>query len=164
MRRNAKKKDCHPQEQRRKKTTKKTKKETEDEQEEETATFACGNVPLCGDINVSFTDKGSKLFAFWVSSSFVKDNRVVLVKEEIDKAHKDTSHKSFHEKFNVELVFSDITLPPDQAHAHAPSDAAVAAAIVAAADSVVESDGDSSSSSYSSEADNGDANSTHQQE
>jgi len=103
------------------KKSKKTKKDSgdksDDEEDEELATFECGNIPLCGDIRVEFTEKGSKVFAFWFCSNFVKDNRLLLRKEELDKAHKDTSHKNFQANFRVELVFSDINLPaPDQAH------------------------------------------------
>jgi len=102
------------------KKSKKNKKgdsgdKSDDEDEEEIASFDCGNTPLCGDIRVEFTEKGSKLFAFWFSSNFVKDNRLILRKEELDKAHKDTSHKNFHANFRVELVFGDMNIP-DQAH------------------------------------------------
>lgn len=133
---------------RKEKKNKKSKKDSEnkheEEEAEETATFECGNIPLCGDIKVDFTDKGSKMLAFWFSSSFVKDNRLILKKEELDKAHKDSSNKSFPANFRVELVFSDISLPPDSSHAHVPAEA-VAAAIVAAADSIASSDSSSSS-------------------
>jgi len=75
------------------------------------------------------------MFAFWFSSSFVKGNRLVLKKEELDKAHKDTSHKSYHANFRVELVFNDMSASPDQAQAQN-----VAAAITS------DATGDSSSS------------------
>lgn len=87
---------------------KKTKKKGEDE-EEETVSFDCGNVPLHGDVKVEFSEKSSKLFAFWFCSSFVKENRLTLKKEELDKAHKDSSHKSYHQNFRIELTFSELT-------------------------------------------------------
>jgi len=96
--------------------SKKGKKDGEEE-EEDTATFECGIIPVFGDIKLEFTDKGSKLFAFWFCSLFVKDNRLILKKEELDKAHKDTSHKSFHANFRVELSFSEMSPSPDQAQA-----------------------------------------------
>jgi len=101
------------------KELKKPKKKPDEDEEEETASFECGNIPLCGDIKVEFNDKGSKMFAFWFSSSFVKGGRLVLKKEELDKAHKDTGHKNYHANFRVELVFNDMAASPDQAQAHA---------------------------------------------
>jgi len=93
------------------------KKKGEEEEEEETAHFECGNIPLQGDVKVEFTEKG-KLFAFWFCSSFVKGNRLLLKKEELDKAHKDTGHKAYHQNFRVELTFNDMSgATPDQAHA-----------------------------------------------
>jgi len=94
------------------KREKKIKKKGEEE-EEETLFFECGNVPIHGDVKVEFSEKNSKLFAFWFCSAFVKDNRLVLKKEELDKAHKDSSHKSYHQNFRVELLFSEMS--PDQA-------------------------------------------------
>lgn len=82
-------------------------------EEEETAVFDCGNIPVCGDIYVEFSEKGSKLFAFWFSTWFVKENRLILTKPELDKAHKDSSHKNFSQNFRVEVSFSDLS--PDQA-------------------------------------------------
>jgi phosphatidylinositol-3,4,5-trisphosphate 3-phosphatase/dual-specificity protein phosphatase PTEN len=95
---------------------KKISKKTKNDEEEEFI-FDCGSVPVFGDIYMEFSEKSSKLFAFWFSSLFVKNNRLVLKKEELDKAHKDTSHKSYHADFSVELVFSELS--PDQAQAHA---------------------------------------------
>jgi len=106
-------------------------KESETEEDEErTFTFECGNKPLFADIKVDFTEKGSKLFSFWFCTAFVKENRLILRKIELDKAHKDTSHKSFHPNFRLELVFSDYDIntqlgqislgpSPDLATAHA---------------------------------------------
>jgi len=128
-----------------KKTPKKTKKDGEDEEEEETAMFDCGNIPVCGDINVEFSEKSSKIFAFWFSSLFVKDNRLILKKEELDKAHKDTGHKSYHANFRIELSFSDLS--PDQAQAHAASPTIVASDNQAQISSI---SADASSSSSSS--------------
>jgi len=120
------------------KKPKKKSDKAEEEEEEETAVFECGNVPLCGDIKVEFTEKGNKMFAFWFSSSFVKNNRLVLRKEELDKAHKDTSHKNYHANFRVELVFNDMSAgAPDQAQAQnvAAGVATVAADVAASGDS-----------------------------
>jgi phosphatidylinositol-3,4,5-trisphosphate 3-phosphatase/dual-specificity protein phosphatase PTEN len=98
-----------------KRTTKRNKRDGDDDEEEESAVFDCGSIPVFGDINIEFSEKSSKIFAFWFSSLFVKDNRLVLKKEELDKAHKDTSHKSYHQNFRIELIFSDLS--PDQAQA-----------------------------------------------
>jgi len=87
-----------------------------EEDEEETAFFECGNVPIHGDVKIEFSEKSSKLFAFWFCSSFVKENRLVLKKEELDKAHKDSSHKSYHQNFRVELTFSELSSDQQQAN------------------------------------------------
>jgi len=129
------------------KKIKKGKKEGEEEEEEDTATFEIGSLPLCGDIKLEFAEKGSKLFTFWFCSSFVKDNRLVLKKEELDKAHKDTGHKAYHANFRIELVFSDLSPSPDQAQAQAQVVSAVPAAI---SDISASTDASSSLSSSSS--------------
>jgi len=87
---------------------KKTKKDSEDEEEEESFSFDCRNTPLCDDVKMEFFEKGSKLFTFWFCVSFVKGNRLVLRKDELDKANKDTSHKNYHPQFRVELIFDDL--------------------------------------------------------
>lgn len=97
-----------------KKEKKKKKKGDNEDEEEETATFEGGSTPLYGDIRVEFSEKGSKMFSFWFSSNFVRDNRLILKKEELDKAHKDTGHKSFSANFRVELIFSEIHASSDQ--------------------------------------------------
>jgi len=102
------------------------KRMKKNEEQEDTVYFECGNVPLHGDVKVEFSDKSAKLFAFWVCTSFVKENRVVLKKEELDKANKDSSHKAFHQNFRVELVFSelssnDLPLPPSSVSDTVPS-------------------------------------------
>jgi len=82
------------------------------ETEEDAYAFEVGEVPIYGDIKVEFTEKGitseSKLFTFWFCTAFVKDLRLVLRKEELDKAHKDKGHKLFPEHFRIELVFSEM--------------------------------------------------------
>jgi len=83
------------------------------EEDEETVVFECSNIPIHGDVKVEFSEKSSKLFAFWFCTAFVQENRVLLKKEELDKAHKDSSHKLYHQNFRVELVFTDMS--PDQA-------------------------------------------------
>lgn len=136
-----------------KKATKKGKKDDDEEEGEEMAVFDCGSIPVYGDINVEFSEKSSKIFAFWFSSLFVKENRLILKKEELDKAHKDTSHKSYHQGFRIELSFSDLS--PDQAHANATAPAVVASdhsadTPAAASSSLSAADSSSLSSSSSS--------------
>ncbi len=45
---------------------------------EETATFDCGMSPIYGDVKIEFDHKGSKIFAFWFNTAFVKDLRLVV--------------------------------------------------------------------------------------
>lgn len=82
------------------------------ETEEETYHFEVGEVPICGDIKVEFTEKGfsseSKMFSFWFCTSFVKENRLVLKKDGLDKAHKDKNHRLYPENFRIELEFSEM--------------------------------------------------------
>jgi phosphatidylinositol-3,4,5-trisphosphate 3-phosphatase/dual-specificity protein phosphatase PTEN len=63
-----------------------------------------------GDIKVMFynTEEFSRdalAFQFWVNTSFIEENYVKIVKNQIDKAIKDTEHKKYSEKFSVELYF-----------------------------------------------------------
>lgn len=135
---------------------KKGKKDGEEE-DEETATFEIGALPLCGDIKVEFAHNGSKIFTFWFCSSFVKETRLILTKPELDKAHKDTSHKSYPANFRVELVFSDITITPSPDQAHA-AQALQAAPPVAGSDISASADASSPSSSTSPTPSPSDAN------
>jgi len=83
--------------------------------EEELLTFEVGEVPIFGDIKVEFTEKGfssdARLFAFWFCTAFIKENRLVLKKEELDKAHKD-KHGRYPDNFRVELLFSEMDGSP----------------------------------------------------
>jgi len=118
--------------------------------EENSLVFECGNVPLSGDVRVEFTNDGNKMLAFWFSTSFVKNNRLVLSKEELDKANKDTKHKAYDQDFCVELVFTDITLASEGGQAQPNNEDEVAVAAAASANE----DGESSDSeSGSSESD-----------
>lgn len=116
--------------------------------DEETAFFECGNVPIHGDIKIEFQEKNSKLFGFWFCSSFVKDNRLVLKKEELDKAHKDSHHKGFHPNFRVELVFSELSSNPDEAPSSVANDTPALASSSGSAS--ISADGSSSSTSPAS--------------
>lgn len=74
------------------------------EAQEKEITYDCPGIPLCGDIKINF-----KIFAFWFNTSFVKECRLVLHKEELDKAHKDKNHQKYPENFRVELLFTDMS-------------------------------------------------------
>eukprot|EP00003_Mantamonas_plastica_P013540 TRINITY_DN2361_c1_g2_i5.p1 TRINITY_DN2361_c1_g2~~TRINITY_DN2361_c1_g2_i5.p1 ORF type:complete len:326 (+),score=129.02 TRINITY_DN2361_c1_g2_i5:204-1181(+) len=49
--------------------------------------------------------KKKKQFHFWLHSYWIKDNRIVLTKTEIDKINKDKKNKSFDKDFKIELIF-----------------------------------------------------------
>lgn len=66
-------------------------------------------VPLCGDVKFDFMAKGDKLLQFWINTAFIDNERLIVPKEELDKAWKDTNHKLFSKDFHVELRFTDIT-------------------------------------------------------
>lgn len=70
---------------------------------------------LTEEVYVEFYTKGSvtggpkKSFCFWFHCSFIPaGNRLLLQKDEIDKACKDTKHAKFDRDFSVELCFVDI--------------------------------------------------------
>lgn len=85
----------------------KGKEEENEEEEDDTATFECGGVPIWGDVRVEFEKQGGKIFQFWFNTSFVKNNNMVIVKEGLDKAHKDKHHKTYDEHFRVEAQFEE---------------------------------------------------------
>lgn len=115
-----------------KKRKKNKKKEKDDDREsgtdtedliegdltEDTATFDCGGLPVCGDIRMDFERHGSgRIFQFWFHTAFVKDLKLVISKEGLDKAHKDKHHKLYDENFRVELEFAEMSQqPPTPAH------------------------------------------------
>jgi phosphatidylinositol-3,4,5-trisphosphate 3-phosphatase/dual-specificity protein phosphatase PTEN len=84
-----------------------------EEDEEEMAEFDLGvGVPVFGDVKMDFENKGGRVFMFWFNTFFVKDLRLVIDKEGLDKAHKDAKndkHKLYSKNFTVELVFSEVT-------------------------------------------------------
>lgn len=45
------------------------------------------------------------MFQFWFHTSFVKNNHLIVMKSELDKACKDKKHKDFEKVFGVELFF-----------------------------------------------------------
>mmetsp|Transcript_3903 Transcript_3903/g.6115 ORF Transcript_3903/g.6115 Transcript_3903/m.6115 type:complete len:590 (-) Transcript_3903:137-1906(-) len=50
-----------------------------------------------------------KICQFWLHSGFIRDNKVVLTKPEIDKVHKDKKHKKFPKDFTIEVLFEEVT-------------------------------------------------------
>eukprot|EP01119_Soliformovum_irregulare_P009597 TRINITY_DN2306_c0_g1_i2.p1 TRINITY_DN2306_c0_g1~~TRINITY_DN2306_c0_g1_i2.p1 ORF type:complete len:682 (+),score=198.86 TRINITY_DN2306_c0_g1_i2:262-2046(+) len=96
-----------------KKKKSKTKTEFKDDTDDglETLVFEIPNVPIMGDIRVEFF-ASEKLFSFWFNTYFTtlspntSENgapmyTVELAKEELDKAHKDKTHKSYSAEFKV---------------------------------------------------------------
>eukprot|EP01103_Thecamoeba_quadrilineata_P019257 TRINITY_DN7711_c0_g1_i1.p1 TRINITY_DN7711_c0_g1~~TRINITY_DN7711_c0_g1_i1.p1 ORF type:complete len:793 (+),score=141.93 TRINITY_DN7711_c0_g1_i1:36-2414(+) len=98
------------------KSAKKKEKPKDDSgpnEDEERIIFDIDDCPtLSGDIKVVFFDTGrvgvagKVLFTFWFNTRFIQDKHVIYQKEELDKANKDKSHKSFNKQFNVELTFA----------------------------------------------------------
>eukprot|EP01111_Echinosteliopsis_oligospora_P011059 TRINITY_DN3551_c0_g1_i1.p1 TRINITY_DN3551_c0_g1~~TRINITY_DN3551_c0_g1_i1.p1 ORF type:complete len:422 (-),score=92.73 TRINITY_DN3551_c0_g1_i1:111-1376(-) len=88
-------------------TTTTTTEDEADDDTEGTIAFDCGGLPICGDIRVDFTI-GGKVMGFWFNTYFVKNRKLVLKKEEIDKVHKDKSHKLYDEHFRIELNFGEM--------------------------------------------------------
>lgn len=62
-----------------------------------------------GDFKVVFYSRSSfgskKMFQYWLNTVFIKDNRVELLKSQIDKAVKDKKHKHFHQDLKVDMLF-----------------------------------------------------------
>eukprot|EP01113_Clastostelium_recurvatum_P021142 TRINITY_DN2501_c0_g2_i1.p1 TRINITY_DN2501_c0_g2~~TRINITY_DN2501_c0_g2_i1.p1 ORF type:complete len:495 (+),score=181.10 TRINITY_DN2501_c0_g2_i1:134-1618(+) len=74
---------------------------------QESLSLECGakGVAMVGDVRLDISLSG-KHFGFWFHTFFVKDNmRLVVTKDEMDKAFKDKSHKVYPADFRVELVF-----------------------------------------------------------
>eukprot|EP01133_Synstelium_polycarpum_P002535 gene2535-2904_t len=76
----------------------------------------CGNILLSGDVKLQVYNKNSKglMFSFCFHTAFVEGNKMQIRRLEIDRAHKDTSHKHFHQNFTIELVFCEELLEVDQ--------------------------------------------------
>lgn len=73
---------------------------------------------LTEEVYVEFYTKGNvtrgpkKSFCFWFHCNFIPaGNRLLLQKDELDKACKDTKHTKFDRDFSVELCFVDIDQP-----------------------------------------------------
>jgi hypothetical protein len=62
----------------------------------------------------SMTGGKTKLGQFWLHTGFIRDNRVVLTKPEIDKIHKDKKHKKYASDFTIELSFEEVTFDLEQ--------------------------------------------------
>lgn len=103
------------------KKDKKVSKSESEEDPDESLVFECVPVPILGDIKIDFfvneTFGSERMLAFWFQTAFVDHttNVLELKKEELDKAHKDKSHKSYKENFRVILSFTpleaDIKIP-----------------------------------------------------
>jgi phosphatidylinositol-3,4,5-trisphosphate 3-phosphatase/dual-specificity protein phosphatase PTEN len=78
-------------------------------EEEDLAVFECGGVPVCGDVKIDFEKQGTRIFAFWFNSFFVKGLSLMINKEGLDKGNKDKHHKLYEETFRVEAVFIELT-------------------------------------------------------
>jgi len=76
---------------------------------EDLAIFDCGSVPVCGDVKIDFEKQGTRIFAFWFNTFFVKGLSLVINKEGLDKGNKDKHHKLYEENFRVEGVFTELT-------------------------------------------------------
>ncbi|CAH1778217.1 unnamed protein product [Owenia fusiformis] len=46
-------------------------------------------------------------FYFWFNTSFIEDNKLVLIREEIDNPHKEKTWETFKEDFSIEVTFED---------------------------------------------------------
>eukprot|EP00475_Leptophrys_vorax_P031166 TRINITY_DN47137_c0_g1_i1.p1 TRINITY_DN47137_c0_g1~~TRINITY_DN47137_c0_g1_i1.p1 ORF type:complete len:771 (-),score=214.36 TRINITY_DN47137_c0_g1_i1:30-2135(-) len=70
------------------------------------------SVPLNGDIKFVLSYgtlfRTEKLFHFWINTRFVSNSELTLVKNEIDKAVKDTKHQVFHENLRVRIEFESV--------------------------------------------------------
>ena len=65
---------------------------------------------MYGDVKFTFYDadmvtKDEKMFCFWINTSFIKDNHLILQQNELDGAVKDKSNHRFPVGFHVELFF-----------------------------------------------------------
>ena len=74
------------------------------------------NVLLTDEVFVAFYTKGvsgakSKQFCFWFHCSFVDGDRLVIKKQDLDKACKDKSHK-YDDGFAVEMRFKRLPKEP----------------------------------------------------
>lgn len=58
------------------------------------------------------------MFAFWINIEFITNNKVVLQKQELDKAYKDCAkNKNYAPNFYVEVEFDPITSQQQQTKA-----------------------------------------------
>ena len=113
---------------------------------EDLAVFECGGVPVCGDVRVDFERQGTRIFAFWFNTFFVKGSSLSINKWGLDKGHKDKHHKLYDESFRVEGVFTELTQDAPRKFAKTTS----IANIPPTADPIVLSSSSFSSSSSSS--------------
>jgi len=61
-----------------------------------------------GDVKIQLQcGKKQSLCHFWFNTAFVDDNRLLLVKEEIDVANKDKKNKVFKEGFSITVYFKE---------------------------------------------------------
>lgn len=77
--------------------------------------FVCGNkIPVAGDIKVVFYHSTlfgrERMFQFWFNTRFIEGSRLTLTKMQLDKAHKDTKHKTFPEDLCVEIKLEPVNM------------------------------------------------------
>lgn len=60
-----------------------------------------------------------KIAQFWLHSAFVKNNVVVLTKQEIDKINKDKHNKKYPGDFNIQVLFDEVMFEIDEVHGEA---------------------------------------------
>lgn len=66
------------------------------------------NVDVRGDVHVIFYDNEAKMFGFWLNTSFITSETIVLRKEELDKAAQDRRHTVFAENFKIQISFAGV--------------------------------------------------------
>ena len=77
------------------------------------AVIEVGGLEVCGDLKVSMIDwdkvgSDDKMCHFCFHTCFIKNNRLHMVKTEIDKAVKDKKAKLFHDDFALTVEFSPV--------------------------------------------------------
>lgn len=79
-------------------------------------------VPVCDDVKIEFLHRKStgkeKMFHLWFNTFFIEDSmRLVVPKNQLDKANKDKKHKLFPRDFAVEIIFEkpDLGVAADMA-------------------------------------------------
>lgn len=85
-------------------------------------TFAIPGINVVDEVLFTLYNKTNfgkeKIASFWLHTAFVKNNRVVLTKPEIDKVKKDKRHKKYPSDFTIQISFDDVLFELEESNGH----------------------------------------------